>query len=76
VTWLSRKGDVEVDLTSACQALLMLPTDGRKRQPRTTTLATAGGLAEVDVSPKAFETLASSLRRPPYGDTVHPAAQD
>ncbi|HEY4462902.1 MAG TPA: hypothetical protein VGN41_09595 [Streptosporangiaceae bacterium] len=76
VTWLSRKGDVEVDLTSACQALLMLPTDGRKRQPRTTTLATADGLAEVDVSPKALETLASSLRRPPYGDTVHPAAQD
>jgi hypothetical protein len=76
VTWLSRKGDVEVDLTSACQALLTLPTDGRKRQPRTTTLATADGLAEVGVSPRALETLASSLRRPPYGDTVHPAAQD
>jgi hypothetical protein len=63
VTWLSRKGDVEVDLTSACQAPLMPPTEARKRQPRTTTLATASGLVEVDVSPIALETLASSLHR-------------
>jgi hypothetical protein len=67
VTWLSRTGDVEVDLTSACQALLVLPADGRKRQPRTTTLATADGLAEIDVSPRALATLTSSLRRQPYG---------
>jgi len=76
VTWVSRKGDVEVDLTAACQALLVLPTNGRQRQPRTTTLATADGLAEVDVSPRALETVAGSLRRPPYGDTTHPGAQD
>jgi hypothetical protein len=76
VAWLSWKGDVGVDLTPACRALLMSPEDGRKRQPRTTTLATAHGMAEVDVSPKALKTLAGSLHRPPYGDTVHPAAQD
>ncbi len=76
VAWLSQEGNVGVDLTSACHALLMSPTDGRKRQPRTTTLATNRGLAEVDVSPRALQTLASSLHRPPYGDTVQPAAQD
>lgn len=78
VTWLSRDGDVEVDLTSACRAMLMAPQDGRKRQPRTTTLTTADGLAEVDVSPRALGTLASGLHLPPYdGDTVHhPAARD
>lgn len=74
--WRSRKGDVEVDLTSACQALLMSPKDGRKRQPRTTILATADGLAELTLSPRALQTLASLLHRPPYGDTAHPAAQD
>lgn len=76
VAWLSREGDVGVDLTSACQALLMLPADGLSRQPRTTTLATTRGLAEVDVSPRALKTLASSLDRPPNGDTVQSAAQD
>jgi hypothetical protein len=62
VAWLSREGNVGVDLTSACQALLMSPADGRKRQPRTTTLATNRGLAEVDVSPRALRTLASQVR--------------
>jgi hypothetical protein len=76
VTWLSRNGDAEVDLTSACQALPMLPTDAHGRQPRETMLATADGLVEVDVSPRALVELVRSLRRPPYGDTVHPAAQD
>lgn len=56
VTWLSRNGDVEVDLTSACQSLPMLPVDAQ-RQPRKTMLATASGFVEVDVSPRALETL-------------------
>lgn len=64
VTWLSLNSNAEVDLTSACQALPMLPADTRERQPRTTTLATANGVVEVDVSPRALETLVSSLRRP------------
>jgi hypothetical protein len=76
VMWLSRNSDAAVDLTPACQALLMLPADGRKRWARTTTLMTAYGLAEVDLSPKALKTLASSLRRPPCGDTAAPAVQD
>jgi hypothetical protein len=60
VTWLSRNGDVEVDLTAACQGLLTVPADGRKRQPRTTTLSTADNLAEVDVSPRALAALTST----------------
>jgi len=80
VTWLSRTGEVEVDLTAACQALATLPADAHGRQPRTTMLATANGLAEVDVSPRALEVLVRSLRRPPYGtpygDTARPAGRD
>jgi hypothetical protein len=55
------KGDVEVDLTSACQALTARPADGPGRPPRRTTLATDRGLAEVDVSPRA---LADLVRKP------------
>jgi hypothetical protein len=62
VTWLSLNGDAEVDLTSACHALQMQATDTHQRQPRTTTLVTANGIAEVDLSPIALRTLASSLR--------------
>ena len=54
VTWRSLKGDAEVDLTAACQALPTQPAGARGRQPRTTTLATAGGVVELDVSPKAL----------------------
>jgi hypothetical protein len=66
VMWLSLNGDAEVDLTSACQALPTLPDAAhrRQRQPRTTALATVNGIVEVDVSPKALTTLASSLHRP------------
>jgi hypothetical protein len=59
VKWQSLKGDAEVDLTSASQAQPVPPADTRKRQPRTTTLATGEGIVEVDVSPVAFERLAS-----------------
>lgn len=76
VTWLSRNGDAEVDLTPACLALPMLPADAYGRQPRKTMLATANGLVEVNVSPAALAALVRSLRRPPYGDTAHPVAQD
>jgi hypothetical protein len=75
VTWLSLNGDVEVDLTAASQALPVLPA-AAQRQPRETVLATANGLVEVDVPAAALVALAGSLRRPAYGDTVHPAAQD
>jgi hypothetical protein len=61
VRWLSRNGDAEVDLTAACQAPAMLSAGALARQPRTTTLATASGLAEVDVSPRALAALARSL---------------
>lgn len=74
VTWLSLNGDVEVDLTAACQALPVLPVAGQ-RQPRKTMLATTNGLAEVDVPAVALVALAGSLRRRAYGDTVHPTAQ-
>lgn len=57
VTWRSLKGDLEVDLTSACQALAARPADGRGRQPRVTTLATDRGLADVDVGPRALAEL-------------------
>lgn len=62
VRWQSLQGDAEVDLTSACQALSMLPAGSHERQPRTTTLATADGLAEVDVSPKALAALAGGMQ--------------
>jgi hypothetical protein len=75
VTWLSLSGDVEVDLTAACQALPVPPV-AAGRQPRETMLATANGLVEVDVPPAALVTLAGSLRRPAYGDIADPAAQD
>ena len=75
VTWLSLNGDVEVDLTAACHALPVLPVTAQ-RQPRETMLATANGLVEVDVPAAALVALAGSLRRPAYGDTVHPASQD
>jgi hypothetical protein len=75
VTWLSLIGDVEVDLTAACQAL-PVPPAAAQRQPRETMLATASGLVEVDVPAAALVALAGSLRRPAYGDTAHPAAQD
>jgi hypothetical protein len=68
VTWLSLNGDAEVDLTSACQSLPMRLADGRGRQPRKTTLATARGLAEVDVSPTVLSALVGGLQRPPYDD--------
>lgn len=54
VTWRSLKGDAQVDLTAACQALPVPPAGARGRQPRTTTLGTADGLVELDVSPKAI----------------------
>ena len=54
VTWRSLKGDAQVDLTAACQALPVPPPGTRRRQPRTTTLATADGAVELDVSPKAI----------------------
>ncbi|HUY45827.1 MAG TPA: hypothetical protein VMV92_08895 [Streptosporangiaceae bacterium] len=76
VTWLSLNGDADVDLTSACQALPTLPAAAHGRQPRTTMLATASGVAEVDVSPRALAELVRSLRRPPYGDTAHSTARD
>ncbi|MCW2933605.1 MAG: hypothetical protein JWM19_4567, partial [Actinomycetia bacterium] len=69
VTWLSWKGDTEVDLTSACQALSTRPPDARGRRPRKTTLATASGLAEVGVSPRALALLIRDSRRPPYEET-------
>lgn len=61
--WLSSNGDAEVDLTSACQALPTRSADTHRRQSRTTTLATASGLVEVDISPRALETLAGSVHR-------------
>jgi hypothetical protein len=61
VRWRSRTGDAEVDLTAACQAPALLPAADQARQPRTTTLATASGLVEVDVSPRALASLARSL---------------
>ncbi|HEX8007543.1 MAG TPA: hypothetical protein VF482_14080 [Trebonia sp.] len=56
VTWLSQNGDVEVDLTSACQPLPMLPVNAQ-RQPRSTVLATADGFVEVDLSPAVLVEL-------------------
>jgi hypothetical protein len=76
VRWLSRKGDAEVDLTAACEAPAMPSAGAQSRQPRTTTLATASGLVEVDVSPRALAALARNLHPPPYGETAHPMAQD
>jgi hypothetical protein len=70
VTWLSWKGDTEVDLTSACQALSTRPPHARGRRPRKTTLATASGLAEVGVSPRALALLIRDSRRPPYEETA------
>lgn len=67
VRWRSRTGDAEVDLTAACQAPALLPAADQARQPRTTTLATASGLVEVDVSPRALASLARSLNHPPSG---------
>jgi hypothetical protein len=75
VTWLSWNGDAEVDLTSACQALPMLPADAHGRQPRKSMLATASGPVEVDVSSQALAAMVRSLR-PPDGDMAHPTAQD
>jgi hypothetical protein len=75
VTWLSLNGDVEVDLTAACQALPVLPA-AAQRQPLETMLATVSGLVEVDVPAAALVALAGRLRRPAYGDKGHPAAQD
>jgi hypothetical protein len=69
VRWRSRKGDAEVDLTAACQAPAMLSASALARQPRTTTLTTASGLAEVDVSPRVLAALARSLRHPPSGES-------
>lgn len=63
LTWLSLNGEAEVDLTSACQALPLQPADTHKSQRRTTTLASASGLVEVDVSPRTLETLASCVHR-------------
>lgn len=60
LTWLSLNGDAEVDLTSACQAL---PIQAAHKRQRRTTLATATGLVEVDISPGTLETLASSAHR-------------
>jgi hypothetical protein len=63
VRWRSLNGDAEVDLTSACQALdtrPIRPTDTHQPQPRTTILATANGLVELDVSPWVLEALSSS----------------
>lgn len=54
VTWLSRTGDAEVDLTAACQALPMPPAAARGRQPRTVTLVTADGVAELDIPLRAL----------------------
>lgn len=76
VRWLSRKGDAEVDLTAACQAPAMLSAGAQSRQPRTTALASASGLVEVDVSPRALAALARSLDHSPCGETAHPMAQD
>ena len=76
VRWLSRKGDAEVDLTAACQAPAMLSAGAQSRQPRTTALASASGLVEVDVSPRALAALARSLDHSPCGETAHPTAQD
>ena len=76
VRWLSRKGDAEVDLTAACQAPVMLSAGAESRQPRTTALASASGLVEVDVSPRALAALARNLDHSPYGETAHPTAQD
>lgn len=76
VTWQSWKDGAEVDLTPACQALPMLPAGRHGRQPRITTLATAGGLAEVDVSPKALAALAASIHRPHTMTRPHGTAQD
>ena len=76
VTWLSLNGDAEVDLTSACQVLPALQAGSHGRQPRTTMLATASGIAEVDLSARALAELARSLDHPPYGDTARSAAQD
>jgi hypothetical protein len=59
VAWLSRSGDAEVDLTSACRALPALPADAHRRDAGTTALATANGLVEVDVSPRVLAVLAS-----------------
>ncbi len=64
VTWRSLKGDAEVDLTAACQALPMRPAGTRGRGPRTTALVTASGLVEVDVSPKALTALARTADLP------------
>lgn len=76
VRWRSRTGDAEVDLTAACQAPAMLSAAADARQPRTTTLATPSGLAEVDVSPRALTSLASSLHHPSSDETARPLAQD
>jgi hypothetical protein len=65
VRWLARNGDAEVDLTAACQDPVMLSAARQPRQPRTTTLATAGGPAEVDVSPRALAALTRGLHHPP-----------
>jgi hypothetical protein len=62
VTWLSLNGDTVVDLTSACQALPVPPPGVRRRRPRTTTLATASGFAEVDVSPDILAALGQAMR--------------
>jgi hypothetical protein len=75
VTWLSLNGDVEVDLTAACQALPVLPA-AALRQPRETMLATANDTVEVDVPAAALVALARQSSSSAYGDTVHPAAQD
>jgi hypothetical protein len=76
VRWLSRKGDAEVDLTAACQAPAMLSAGAQARQPRTTALASASGLVEVDASPRALAAPARSLHHSPRGKTAHPTAQD
>jgi hypothetical protein len=76
MTWLSLNGDAEVDLTSACEALPALQTGADGRQPRTTMLAAASGIAEVDVNARALAELARSLHHPPYGDTARSAALD
>jgi hypothetical protein len=61
VTWQSMDGDAHVDLTSACQALPMVPAGARGRRPRKTMLATASGFAEVDVGPEALAAMANGL---------------
>jgi hypothetical protein len=76
VTWLSWKGDAEVDLTSACQALPTRPAHARGRRPRKTTLVTPSGLAEVEVSPIALALLIRDSQRPPYEETTGETAQD